>query len=590
MTPGAVATDSEALLRQARDKFAKGRADDSRRLCEELIARDPANVEGLHLLAMLELASGNAGAALAPVERASQADPGDARKHQTHGLVLRSLGRRDEAARAFARALSLSPEFPEAHGSLALARFEEGAFGEAARHFERALRVRADVYAWNFNLGLCRSNLGELAGAVSAFQRALQLNERMPEAHNNLGAALMPLERLAEAEASFRRCIELAPGHAHAWTNLGNVLRRTGRTREAQEAYWRATQCEPPLALAWVNFGNALKDADRVDDALGCFARAMSIEPALAEAHLSRAIACLLAGDLEQGWDEYRWRLGAAPGAGVREAVRDAIGAKRSIEIRGEQGLGDALFFLRWAAVLHEAGARLSFRGDPRLYPLLERTRIFRKLGGEEGESLVLPAGDLPWVAAGMAAPHPPSLPLEASAAALEAAGSLLRAAGPPPYIGIAWKAGLASSGPSEHLHKMVPLEDLGAALRTVPGTIVSLQRGARAPEIETLRGLAARPVLDAERVNLDLDATLGILARLDDYAGVSSTNVHLRAGLGKAARILVPLPPEWRYGRSGSATPWFEGFGLYREEREGGWARALSTLASDLARAHREP
>jgi hypothetical protein len=367
-------------------------------------------------------------------------------------------------------------------------------------------------------------------------------------------------------------------------------LRRTGRAREAEEAYRRATQCEPPLAVAWVNLGNVLKDADRFDEAIEAYARAESMSPALPEIHLSRAIACLATGDLERGWDEYRWRFGAPPDPGVRERLRDAIRAGRTIEIQGEQGLGDVLFFLRWAGALRAQGAKLAFRGDPRLFALLSRSGVFdRVLGvGDRAEgALALPSGDLPWAAHGLGASHPPAFPLEASGEAMEAAGKLLEAAGPPPYAGIAWRAGLPAQGSAEHLHKMVPLEALGEALRHVPGTIVSLQRGAETAEMAALEKHAARPVADAGALNADLDVILGLLARLDEYAGVSSTNVHLRAGLGLGARILVPVPPEWRYGRAGAASPWFPAFTLYREERDGGWRQALDTLAADLKRGH---
>jgi hypothetical protein len=123
--------------------------------------------------------------------------------------------------------------------------------------------------------------------------------------------------------------------------------------------------------------------------------------------------------------------------------------------------------------------------------------------------------------------------------------------------------------------------------LRAVPGTIVSLQRGVAPGELDALAAHAGRPAFDAQAVNEDLGAMLGLLARLDEYVGVSSTNVHLRAGLGGSARILVPMPPEWRYGRAGAASPWFPGFTLYREAPGGGWAGAMRDLAADLQRAH---
>ncbi len=542
----------QALLRLAREEFARGRAAASRALCDELLASNPDDAEGLHLLAVLQLAKGDVAAALVPIERALRIDANDAKKHHTLGLILRAQGRRADAAAAFREVLRRSPEFPEAHAGLAQMGMEEGELSEAARHFERALRSRSDVPAW----------------------------------HNDFGIALLGLARIPEAQASFRRCIALDPNHSNAWTNLGNALRRSGRAEEALTAYRRATQGEAPLAIAWVNLGNALKESDRLDEATECFARAFAISPASSEAHFSRAIACLLTGDLERGWDEYRWRFGAPSDAALRQHVKEAIDAQRPLEIRGEQGLGDALFFLRWAPALRSAGAKLWFRGDARLFPLLERAGLFERFVKEDAraeEALAIPGGDLPWVAQAMAPSHPPAFPLQASSASQEAARRLLEEAGPPPYLGVAWRAGLPSTGSSEHLHKMVPLEAMGAALQRVPGTIVSLQRGPEAAELATLSTSVARPVLDAGRLNADLDAMLGLLAHLDEYAGVSSTNVHLRAGLGGSARILVPAPSEWRYGRAGAATPWFAGFTLYREDRERGWTAALEALAADL-------
>ena len=585
-----MATDRPALLGLAREELATGHAARSRALCAELLAAAPDDPEGLHLLAVLDLSQGRAADALAPIERALAGDALDPKKHQTHGLVLRAHGRRSEAARAFREALRLSAEFPEPHGSLASILMEEGEFAEAARHFERALQGRPAVYAWHLGLGLARSHLDDPAAAADAFRRATELDPRAPEAHNNLGTALLSAGDLPRAEASLRRCIALAPAHSHAWTNLGNALRRSGRAREAEEAYRRATQGEPPLPIAWVNLGNALKDADRFGEAMEAYARAEATSPALAEVHLSRAIACLATGDLERGWDEYRWRFGAPPDPAVRERLREAVRAGNPIEVQGEQGLGDVLFFLRWASALRAQGAKLSFRGDPRLFPLLARSGAFHRFLGVEPRvegALALPSGDLPWATHGLTGPHPPAFPLEASGEALDAAGRLLGAAGPPPYVGVAWRAGLPLQGSAEHLHKMVPLEALGEALRSVPGTIVSLQRNANAEETAALAKHAGRPVADAGAVNADLDAILGLLARLDEYAGVSSTNVHLRAGLGLGARVLVPVPPEWRYGRTGATSPWFAGFTLYREGRERGWTPALDTLAADLQREH---
>jgi len=164
--------------------------------------------------------------------------------------------------------------------------------------------------------------------------------------------------------------------------------------------------------------------------------------------------------------------------------------------------------------------------------------------------------------------------------AALEA----LREQGPPPYLAVAWRSGLAFSAAEERLVKNVPLEGFAEALSAWPGTLVSVQRKPHASEIEVLRARSGRPVFDAAAYNEDLEALAGLLAATDLYAGVSSTNVHIAAGLGVAARILVPYPPEWRYAGSAPSSPWFPGYALHREDARQGWDRALRELAAALA------
>jgi hypothetical protein len=90
--------------------------------------------------------------------------------------------------------------------------------------------------------------------------------------------------------------------------------------------------------------------------------------------------------------------------------------------------------------------------------------------------------------------------------------------------------------------------------------------------------------VHDFTSVNADLEDALALLAQVDDYVGVSSTLVHLRAGVDRAARIVVPFPYEWRWMESGDASPWFPRATVYRQDTRGDWSSALSNLSRDLS------
>jgi len=59
---------------------------------------------------------------------------------------------------------------------------------------------------------------------------------------------------------------------------------------------------------------------------------------------------------------------------------------------------------------------------------------------------------------------------------------------------------------------------------------------------------------------------------------------MHLMAGLGKTARVLIPFPAEWRWMASGDQSPWFPGFKLYRELVADGWRQAMIALEHDLS------
>jgi hypothetical protein len=159
-----------------------------------------------------------------------------------------------------------------------------------------------------------------------------------------------------------------------------------------------------------------------------------------------------------------------------------------------------------------------------------------------------------------------------------------LASLGDAPRIALAWRSGEPKSGRIENLFKQVPVHALGEALRGRKATWVAIQRDPAPGEIEALSSAIGAPVHDMSAVNRDLEEALALLAVVDEYAGVSSTLVHLAGGVGTFARVLVPFPPEWRWMESGDRSPWFPRAQVYRQAQDGDWSAALARLATDLA------
>jgi cephalosporin hydroxylase/SAM-dependent methyltransferase len=151
--------------------------------------------------------------------------------------------------------------------------------------------------------------------------------------------------------------------------------------------------------------------------------------------------------------------------------------------------------------------------------------------------------------------------------------------------IGLTWRAGHFNK-PDGALFKETPLEAIALLLRDLDVEILCLQRQPAQDELDTLERILERPVADFSSLNQDLESMLALLDELDDYVAVSNTNVHLRAGLGKTARVLVPFPADYRWMASGDESPWFRGFRIYRQAVGGSWDNALATLQTDLWQA----
>lgn len=506
---------------------------------------------------------------------------------------LVAAGRLEAAEPALQRLVQIEPREAHAWGLLGLLRLRRGEPAAAAAALGRAHELDRRNPQYLNLLGVAEAEQGGIDAGVARLGKALRLKPDYAEAHYNLGKLQVKRGDLDAALVAFRRAVAIEPRYPGARYYLGKVLTDLGRCAEAIEVLERAVTDEPANEWCPVQLARALAAVRGTDAALEALASAAARLPGSALVRRTHAHALLAAGRLAQGWDEYRHR--AVIGESGRELLPErwpADLAGRSVSVVWEQGLGDILFFLRYAVVAKSRGASVGVQVPAKLVPLLRRVAPFDRVIDErtapEPSALVAYAGDLPFVLGVDIYTAPFALSAEPSR--VLAWRERLAAFGPGPYLGVAWRAGTDFSLGREFgrslqaLAKAVDLGAIGAAVRSWPGTIVSLQREPRAGECDALARAVGRPVLDAAGTSDDLEDALALLAGLDEYAGVSSTNVHLRAGLGLGGHVLVPYPPDWRWGGASDESPWFPGYRVHRQRPGEAWARVLEPLARLLA------
>lgn len=434
---------------------------------------------------------------------------------------------------------------------------------------------------------------GRMAEAERVYRDVIARSPSDADAWCYLGMICHDRERLAEAESAYRRSLQLRPGHVIVLNNLANTLRMANRTPEALACYDEALQRQPTYVNAYRNKGTALYWDGQLEAALACFRRGLELAPDDAQLHKCLGVALLLAGDWTAGWPEYEWRQRTteAPLPSYPQPVWDGGSLDgKTILLYGEQGFGDTINFIRYAA-------KLKARWNCRVI-VSSRRKILKLLAGAPGVDALIPREDPPTV------PFDVFIPLMSVPSRLGETPADIRPM--PPYltarpelvehwrrelsvcpgikIGLAWQGSKDYSADSL---RSFPLTTLLPLSRFANVTWFSLQKGDGAEQIETVLG--RMPIVPlGERLDLTDNAFLdsaALLKNLDLLITADTALVHVAGALGVPAWLMQTHVPDWRWLRTGSENLWYDSVRLFRQPRTNDWASVVAEIGRELPR-----
>lgn len=150
--------------------------------------------------------------------------PGIGEGHNVLGVVLRRMGRLDEAGAAYRAALAIDPDNARARNNLGDALKAQGRHEEALAAIEAAVATAPELAeAWR-NLAQCASALGRHVRAREAIASALRAAPRDPRPHLLLARIEHDANNAAQAEAAYRAYLAQRPDDVEALTDLGMLL------------------------------------------------------------------------------------------------------------------------------------------------------------------------------------------------------------------------------------------------------------------------------------------------------------------------------------------------------------------------------
>ncbi|MFP6561802.1 tetratricopeptide repeat protein [Paraburkholderia sp. B3] len=556
--------------------------------------------------------------------------PGDASALTAYAFLMRLRGRFQVAAETLERSLARVPRYAPSLIEMARLARHEGQLERAQTWYEEAHRCAPEATEWFdewhdllqqmqrhaqaaqvaqrwcnaqpdsakawFSLGLSHQHNEDSAEAKEAYHRAMALDARYPMLCNNLSAWH---SSMGDYDTALRMCdeaIRLDPENALAWTNAANIwckLRMPGNALIAAE---RACALSPDYALALLALSNALKELQRFDEAFDAVLRAARAAPADPKIQWSLAMLQLLHGDYENGLvnHEARWH-GSPELAGTQHFHEERRWqgedlAGKTLFVWGEQGLGDALQFVRFvpqiAQRVREAGGALIYCCFAGLFPLFERGLKQHGVTVVPHNAIDVPEFDY----------HVPvgSLPLMLNVRA-ETLAAPQRYIEPDPASVARWRATLPQDGrlkvglvwSGSRTHQRNPLRAVPPDLyaRSLSGLrnveFYSLQiDGREEAEAMAAQGLT---VVDRTPELTSFDETAALISNLDLVITVCTSMAHLSGALGKRTWLLLDVNPHWAWMLERSDSPWYPTLTLYRQPDYEDWGPVLERVRADL-------
>lgn len=500
--------------------------------------------------------------------------------HERAPNPAQSLRDRDAVAAALAALSRGSPN--DAWNLLAEREFEELHGPDLAQ----ALSAR----------GIAGLAISRVDAATEDLESCVALTPDDPRAWINLSIAMGKAMRYAEAVGPAARAASLAPDDHPAVHNHAVALEHANRLGDAIAAFERACSLAPRDSKSREGLAVALEHTGRFADAEASYRRACELDPANHSARMKLGMLRLLAHGPStgyDGWADYEARIPWMEKLGVLRRFAaprwtpDAPPNARVV-VYGEQGLGDALQFARFLPDLRSRCSRLILTAKPEVAPLMANLPGVDEIipeadGGLDHGSLPshdfwIPLLSVPYQLGLLSTLSPAPSPIFTADPARRAAWQSRLA----PHHGL--KVGLVWAGSPIHHNdhnRSIDLRRLEPLAR-VPGVSwISLQKGAGAARD---RGPTWPSVLHDQTSNIrDMADTAAVIANLDLVIAVDTSVCHLAGAMGKPVWTLLPWVPDWRWGLTGTSTPWYATMKLWRQPAMNDWESVAAALAAEL-------
>lgn len=427
---------------------------------------------------------------------------------------------------------------------------------------------------------------GHFAQAMDLYNKVLAINPRQADVLNNIGIILQRFKRDDEALTYFERALEFEPSHSPSLFNRGNVLRSLNRPHDAVQSYDQVLQSMPNHPEVLNNKGNALRALNRLDNAHAIYQLALNHMPDCADAHWNASLCLLLAGQYQQGWQQYEWRWASELKAEKRTFTQPLWIGKASLQgktilLHAEQGLGDTLQFCRYASLVKALGATVILEVQPQL------VKVLAELNGVDvlvarGQQLPkfdyhCPLLSLPKAFSTELSSIPSTSAYLVSDAKRTSVWRGRLGTQSKLRVGLVWAGSVTHK--NDH-NRSIPLPVLAAIFKK-DANFYGIQKDLREGDKQLIH---QHPQIEhLGKYVKDFKDTAALISLMDVVITVDTAVAHLAGAMGKPVWILLPYSPDWRWLLNREDSPWYPTARLFRQSAIGDWSSVVCEVNQAL-------
>jgi len=460
----------------------------------------------------------------------------------------------------------------------------------------------------------------ELQKALELYNRALDLQPNNCRILFNTGHIYALLGNKNQAVTRYNQSIAADPQYTKARRFLADEHAQKQQYELAIQQYLEITTDEPQDITSWYNCAHMLKTIGKYAEAIPFYKKTIDLAPNHERAQFGLAKALLATGDFEKGWKQFEWRhhnYKNEPNKNRFLELKPENLINKTVLLRAEFGLGDTIFFIRYAKQLKKIGAKKLIVETPApLIPLFSLCsyidEVVQKGTVPTNVDFTIPILSLPLLFNTRLRPSHKTMENKShnkqgfAGQALETIPNTTPYLQADPDLSLQWEKKLRTINPHNHVL------NVGLCWHASPDTFLEQNRYTkRSIPLELFKSIAQLPNIklyslqkqdgidqltdetkkfihcfdnDFDESNGRFMDTAALVQQLDLVISVDTSIAHLAGALATPVWILLPKSAEWRWQLDKKETPWYPTARLFRQPEYENWKSVIETIQNLLA------